>query len=188
MIAPALVAEVERLLAEGKLSQRAIARLTRISRGTIGCIAAGRRPDYEILAAADDEEQPAGPPQRCPGCGGLVYMPCRLCRVRNLHANHPRSRLESRHAEPALWPRLELRGEHLIRYRQVRAWRRQALGTVPFVGNALPDTAAAAPNDASRGLTTLVLGLGSSPPRAKSKSEVPSPKSQDQNPNQPHHP
>lgn len=88
MIAPAVVQEVRRLLAEGKLSQRKIAGLTGISRGTVGAIAAGKRPDHESLgrAAEDVFPEPAGPLQRCPGCGGMVYMPCRLCHARALKA------------------------------------------------------------------------------------------------------
>jgi transcriptional regulator with XRE-family HTH domain len=84
MISPAMVLEVRRLLAEGKLSQRKIARQTGISRATISLIAQGRRPDYTPKPRAWDEdwEPPLGPPRRCPQCGGLVYLPCRLCRVR----------------------------------------------------------------------------------------------------------
>ena len=32
-----------------------------------------------------------GPPRRCPNCGGLVYVPCRLCRVRKTLAEKPAS-------------------------------------------------------------------------------------------------
>ena len=87
MIAPAKVHEVEALLTAGLYSQRKIARLTGISRATISAIAAGNRPDYELrqqLRRLELEEPPLGPPARCQGCGGLVYMPCRLCRVRKL--------------------------------------------------------------------------------------------------------
>ena len=87
MIAPAKVKEIEDLIAEGRLSQRKIARLTGISRATIGAIAAGRRPDYDErhrLRQLELAEEPLGPRQRCPGCGGVVYMPCRLCRVRRI--------------------------------------------------------------------------------------------------------
>jgi transcriptional regulator with XRE-family HTH domain len=85
MLALARVKEVERLLAEGNLSQRKIARLLRVSRATVSAIAAGRRPDYEAqLAARASEFEPLGPIERCPGCGGMVYTPCRLCLVRKL--------------------------------------------------------------------------------------------------------
>jgi hypothetical protein len=80
------VAEIRRMLARGELSQRKIAEQTGVSRGTVGAIALGRRPDYEDRrqAARGDFEPPSGPLHRCPGCGGMVLMPCLLCRVRAL--------------------------------------------------------------------------------------------------------
>lgn len=85
MIAPYLVDEVKRLLNEGSLSQREIARKTGVSRGTVNAIALGKRPEPRRLrTAADEFLAPAGPPRRCPGCGGLVRMPCLLCRVRQM--------------------------------------------------------------------------------------------------------
>lgn len=83
MLAPHVIQQIAALLAEGRLSQRRIAVLLGVSRGTIGAIAAGNRPEAYVPPPADgDEDQPAGPAARCPGCGGLVYLPCRLCRVR----------------------------------------------------------------------------------------------------------
>jgi hypothetical protein len=82
MIAPEMVLEVRRLLATGTLSQRKIARLTNISRATISAIASGKRPDYEPRPRDDEPDRPIGPPIRCPSCGGRVYLPCRLCRIR----------------------------------------------------------------------------------------------------------
>lgn len=46
MIAPTRVAEVRRLLTEGMLSQRKIARLTSVRRGAVGAIASGRRSEH----------------------------------------------------------------------------------------------------------------------------------------------
>jgi hypothetical protein len=104
MLAPHLVEEVRRLLASGTLSQRTIARRTGVSRGTVGLIAAGRRRDPVRIVQPWDEEpgQPLEPPRRCPTCGGLVYMPCRLCHIRQLmekqkqaeemHPSHPGGR------------------------------------------------------------------------------------------------
>jgi transcriptional regulator with XRE-family HTH domain len=125
MIAPSVVQEIRRLLTEGKLSQRKIARLTGISRGTVGAIAAGRRPDYQPLRSAAEDEfaEPAGPPQRCPGCGGMVYLPCRLCRTRALQAG------ASKRLRPAWLTQLEeplgleLRDADRARYEEVRARR-----------------------------------------------------------------
>jgi len=79
------VAEIRRLLAEGE-SQRKIAAQIGVSRGTVGAIALGRRPDREDRrqTVPGDAAVPHGPPRRCPGCGGMVLMPCLLCRVRAL--------------------------------------------------------------------------------------------------------
>lgn len=85
MIEPSVVEEVRRLLAEGKLSQRKIAKHLGISRATVGAIASGKRPDYQPRPREEDDPfQITGPPRRCPGCGGVVYLPCRLCYVREM--------------------------------------------------------------------------------------------------------
>ena len=73
--------EIQRWLGVG-LSQRRVAALAGVSRDTVSAIALGRRRRRE-----DDEEDPEGAACkglriRCPGCGGLVSVPCRLCRVR----------------------------------------------------------------------------------------------------------
>lgn len=81
MLNPGIVQEVYRLLAEGKLSHRRIAKATGISRTSVGAIANGQRPDY-ALPASDDDPLLTGPASRCVGCGGMVYMPCQLCQVR----------------------------------------------------------------------------------------------------------
>ena len=83
MIAPLVVREIRRLLTESRLSQRMVARITGVSRGTIGRIANGSRPDYPECNEAAEWPEPCGPPQRCPSCGGMVYMPCRLCALRS---------------------------------------------------------------------------------------------------------
>jgi len=128
MIAPAVVQEVRRLLAKGRLSQRKIARLTGISRGTVGAIAAGKRPDHGLLgrAAKDEFAAPTGPLQRCPGCGGMVYMPCRLCRTRALKAR------SSKPPIPAWLMQLEeplglaLREDDRARYEEIRSQKASA--------------------------------------------------------------
>jgi hypothetical protein len=70
---------VEQLLDEGGLSQRQIAAATGVGRSTVQSIAVGRRRRYFNPV---DEPTPSEPPVRCPICGGLVYPPCRLCRLR----------------------------------------------------------------------------------------------------------
>lgn len=87
MIGMAKVKEAERLLAVGNLSQRRIAAMVGVSRATVASIASGTRPDYEArLLARLEDNQPLGPLARCGGCGGMVYMPCRLCHVRAIKA------------------------------------------------------------------------------------------------------
>ncbi len=86
MIRDATIAEVERLLAEGTNSQRRIARIAGVSRGTVGAIARGKyvgRPPSRLRTGCDPFAV-CGSPARCPGCGGKVDMPCRLCHVRAL--------------------------------------------------------------------------------------------------------
>jgi hypothetical protein len=84
MISPAKVEEVRRLLAQGNISQRQIARQLSLSRGVVGSIASGRRPDYSLRTP--QEPLCLLPAVRCPGCGGFVHPPCRLCRVRVIKA------------------------------------------------------------------------------------------------------
>ena len=93
MLASGLVAEVRRLLEEGRLSQRNIARSMGVSRGTVNAIARGIRPDYETRRRElpSDLVSPSGPLRRCPGCGGLVQMPCLLCHVRAMKRGVTRS-------------------------------------------------------------------------------------------------
>lgn len=86
MLTESQVEWVVQLLDEKNLSQRAIALETGISRGTIGAIARGERPRQLYRKATDEAAFDFGPPARCRGCGGLVQMPCLLCRVRALLA------------------------------------------------------------------------------------------------------
>lgn len=81
MISQATVKEARRLLAEGKLSQRKIAQHLGISRATIGQIAQGKRPDYEVPEKETTFDK-SGLPVRCPTCGGKVFMPCFACGIR----------------------------------------------------------------------------------------------------------
>jgi len=91
MIVPAVVDEVKRLLREANLSQRKIARQAGVSRGTVNAIAQGKRPDCEARRRGhrDDFVTPSGRPARCPGCGGMVRMPCLACRVRAMKRKQP---------------------------------------------------------------------------------------------------
>jgi transcriptional regulator with XRE-family HTH domain len=91
MLAPGKVLEVQKLLAAGLLSQRKIAKTLGVSRATVSAIASGKRPDYEArMRARAAEFEPLGPIERCTSCGGRVYMPCHLCRVRKYKAEQDR--------------------------------------------------------------------------------------------------
>ena len=101
MLAESLVDQVFRLLTEGRMSQRKIALRTGVSRGIVCAIARGTRPlDLRPKCADDDPDRPLGPPARCRGCGGMVYMPCRLCRVRAILAVESRLAKLDRALEP----------------------------------------------------------------------------------------
>jgi hypothetical protein len=115
MIPPSVVKRIRRLLAEGRLSGREIARLTGVSRGSVTSIARGKRREPPPAPA---KEVSAGPLTRCPGCGGMVHMPCRLCRLRARAAD---ARLGNGRAEEhSETIDLELSKECRARYEQVR--------------------------------------------------------------------
>jgi transcriptional regulator with XRE-family HTH domain len=137
MLAPAMVNEVQRLLTDGELSQRQIARLTGVSRGTVGSIASGKRPDYETLRRSEetDWEEPAGPPERCPGCGGMVYMPCRLCHAMKSRGKLARSSRKVKMVLSDVSCQLDLRPDHRVRYEEVRNWREARAAMEPLEGN-----------------------------------------------------
>lgn len=82
MLHPAKVAEIHRLIAEGELSQRQIARATGVSRASVGLIKRGKRPDRSHRESTEPF-RPLPADVRCPGCGGLLtVLPCILCRDR----------------------------------------------------------------------------------------------------------
>jgi hypothetical protein len=122
------VQAVQRLLAEGHMTQRQIAKRLQVWRGIVAGIAQGTRPQGNQPArfAAPDALSWHGPPERCPGCGGLVIMPCLACRTRAQQARRPQ------HAAGACEfnERLELRllGMDRSRYEELRARREKVLG------------------------------------------------------------
>src|SRR5436190_24112506 len=84
MLRPSQVKKIRKLLAEG-WSLRKITRKMHLARGTIDAIARDRR--YSLLPSpGEDGSQCVVPPVRCTKCGGMVYPPCRLCRVRAVKA------------------------------------------------------------------------------------------------------
>ena len=92
MLSPEKVERIRRLLADGRMSQRAVARAVNVSRGTVEGIAHGRRPDYPARLGRQPAglDSLAGPRERCPGCGAMVQMPCRACLMRALRKRRRR--------------------------------------------------------------------------------------------------
>jgi hypothetical protein len=82
MLSDSVVSEIHRLLSEGRLSRRAIARQIGVSRGSVNLIANGRREAREDQPADKRRRQKRGLARRCRQCGGRVYLPCLLCRAR----------------------------------------------------------------------------------------------------------
>jgi hypothetical protein len=125
MIPPTMVAWIEQLLRQG-MSQREVHRRTGVSRGTIGRIARGQRPDHQALRQRKQTEELSlfvGPLQRCPGCGGLVEMPCRACHTRSLLAR-ARRRMRPTPAPHRCKPlNLELRQPERSRYEVIHDLR-----------------------------------------------------------------
>ena len=118
MLAPEKVQEVERLLAEGRLSEREIARRTGVARNTIARIASARQRTEDLSLD--------GPPVRCPTCGGMVTMPCRRCLIESATAGKPRlsrGRGQDLPCEPL---GVNLRGKQRVRYETIRQKKMQA--------------------------------------------------------------
>jgi hypothetical protein len=125
MLAQKVVAEIQRLLDLKTHSQRKLAALLGVSRGSVSAIASGRRRRSDLSSGPQNNEleEPSGPPARCPGCGGLVYMPCLLCRLRE---ERPRGNMRRRANVFAGSLHVDLRPEHRQRYEEVRARRQQS--------------------------------------------------------------
>ncbi|MGA2067940.1 MAG: hypothetical protein ABSG86_23425 [Thermoguttaceae bacterium] len=118
------VEAIQTLLAEGRMTQRAIAKQVRVWRGAVADIAHGTRPAHR---GADRETAPdalwcEGPPERCPSCGGLVNMPCLACRTRAERPYRPRG--VAGPCDPNERLELRLSAMHRIRYEEIRARRK----------------------------------------------------------------
>ena len=124
MIKQEQVDEIQRLLASGKYSQRKIAKITKVSRGTINAISQGKRSDYVPAPKVEERGPFEGPIERCPECGGRVHMPCRFCQARRFASEESSG---FRGAVPKTIKQLslglELKGESLKRYEEVRQKR-----------------------------------------------------------------
>ena len=94
MLSTALDLEIRRLVDEGKLSRRQIAKNLHVSRATVAAIAGGRRGlhgrDPATAYPTTHLRRPLA--VRCPHCGGLVYLPCLLCAARAFRLRRERMR------------------------------------------------------------------------------------------------
>ena len=72
------------LLKEKKFSQRKIAKMTGVSRGTVNAIAQGKKKLVGYIAAQENQNfiSPKGQPRRCSTCGAKTKMPCLACHLR----------------------------------------------------------------------------------------------------------
>jgi hypothetical protein len=101
MLSSCLVEQINRLLALGN-SRRDVARIVGVSRTTVNRIAARERPDLVDPVETDLSSLPRRKAKRCATCGGMVYPPCRLCRMRAKLADRAKAaRRESRAQRPA---------------------------------------------------------------------------------------
>lgn len=90
MYSQEVVDSVRKLLEDGH-SQRTVARLSGVSRGTVCAIAQRAREDRR-RKPVDELDEPLGPIVRCPDCGGRVHAPCKLCRIRRIQADERANR------------------------------------------------------------------------------------------------
>lgn len=81
MISAEKASEVRELLQQG-LPYREIAAKTAVSRGTVESISKGKWKGKKQPIPGPRPVFSTNQYERCPGCGGLVLMPCLLCRIR----------------------------------------------------------------------------------------------------------
>ena len=104
------------------LSQRAIARRLRISRGSVGVILRGTWAGWRRYRA--EGPSPNGKPGRCPTCGRLVKLPCLACRLEKTRPERPPQAEQAPTETEELG--VDLRGAERARYQRLRR-ARQAL-------------------------------------------------------------
>jgi hypothetical protein len=63
----------------------------------------------------------SGPPKRCPDCGGLVYLPCQLCKARRIRFDRPAADPETEADADDVSLEVELTGRRRKRYERLRA-------------------------------------------------------------------
>ena len=126
-----IVKRIKTLLTVKKWSLRKIVKLTGVSRSTVLAIAAKKWTEHPPLLSDEALLAPLDPPERCPTCGGMVFMPCLLCRLRDeLAAKHftkgkKRLRRRSPRYEADSFS-LALKPQDRRRYEEIRASRKLA--------------------------------------------------------------
>jgi len=80
MIDNTVIKKIQTLVQQGQMSQRKIAKLLGVSRGTVQAVAHGKRTLHRN-PSANHWIAPSGQPQRCPKCGSCVRMPCLACQL-----------------------------------------------------------------------------------------------------------
>ena len=81
MLKDSVIKQIQMLVQQGHLSQRKIAKLLGVSRGTVQAVANGKRTEHDDKPSSKFWTIPTGQPQRCPLCGGRVRMPCLACQL-----------------------------------------------------------------------------------------------------------
>ena len=124
MLESRIILEVIRLLKERKHSQRKIAQMMKVSRGTVSAIARGkRRRDF----TENVKITPKGPWVRCPDCGGKTQLPCTACYLKNMIGIRSKDTSWNISAHKGGLLDIELKGWQLRRYLKLRKWREEQL-------------------------------------------------------------
>ena len=124
MIESQKILMVIRLLKEKKISQRNIARIMGISRGSVSAIARGKiRRDF----MEDVKIHPKGAWVRCPECGGKTQMPCTVCYLSKIIGVRSKDSQWNFSVPKTGLLGIELKGWKLRRYLKIRKWREEQL-------------------------------------------------------------
>jgi predicted Zn-ribbon and HTH transcriptional regulator len=122
---PDVVERVKELLADGRLSQRQIARQAQVSRTSVQQIAGGQ---HRKKAASTGRLMPGetllAQPTTCQTCGNKIAIkPCRICKSRQMKAKRTASSVPPPKGQQPHNLAIELRPEHEARLNAVRKRR-----------------------------------------------------------------
>lgn len=102
-------------------TQAEVALLCGVSRATVSAVATGQRKIPRRRRSADVELQEPIPSTRCPTCGRKVVQPCLACSLQPARIGELLDEIGGPLG-------LDLRGEHLRRYREVRRRAKREIG------------------------------------------------------------